>query len=69
VADRDAIQGATQLWKAVEEENARLAGTGRVLVRSSGTEPLVRVMVEAPDEQDCEAVCTRVVELVKRELT
>jgi phosphoglucosamine mutase len=69
VADRDAIQGATQLWKAVEEENARLAGTGRVLVRSSGTEPLVRVMVEAPDEQECEAVCTRLVELVKRELT
>ena len=35
---------------AVDEENAKLEGRGRVLVRPSGTEPLVRVMVEAPDE-------------------
>jgi phosphoglucosamine mutase len=37
-------------------------------VRPSGTEPLVRVMVEAPDEATCEAVCKRLVELVQREL-
>jgi phosphoglucosamine mutase len=39
-----------------------------VLVRPSGTEPLVRVMVEAPSEEECEAVCGRLVELVEREL-
>jgi phosphoglucosamine mutase len=68
VADRGAIEGATEVWSAVDEENAKLEGRGRVLVRASGTEPLVRVMVEAPEEQECEAVCTRLVELVKREL-
>ncbi|MGA9633848.1 MAG: phosphoglucosamine mutase [Solirubrobacterales bacterium] len=68
VADRDAIEGATEVWKAVEAENEKLEGRGRVLVRPSGTEPLVRVMVEAPDEQECQAICDRLVELVRREL-
>ena len=68
VADRGAIEGATELWKAVEDENAKLEGRGRVLVRPSGTEPLVRVMVEAPNEAECEAICDRLVEVVKREL-
>jgi phosphoglucosamine mutase len=56
------------LWSAVEEENAKLHGRGRVLVRPSGTEPLLRVMVEAPDPDECEAVTSRLVELAKREL-
>ncbi len=68
VADRDAIEGATEVWKAVESENEKLEGRGRVLVRASGTEPLVRVMVEAPDEHECEAICDGLVELVRREL-
>jgi phosphoglucosamine mutase len=68
VADRAAIEGATGLWSAVDEENARLEGRGRVLVRASGTEPLLRVMVEAPDEATCDAVCERLVEVAKREL-
>lgn len=68
VADRGAIQGAQGLWGAVDEENARLDGRGRVLVRPSGTEPLVRVMVEAPSEEECEAVCGRLVAVVDREL-
>ncbi len=68
VKDRSAIEGATEVWKAVDEENAKLDGRGRVLVRPSGTEPLVRVMVEAPDEAECEAICKRLVQLVQREL-
>jgi phosphoglucosamine mutase len=68
VADRGAIDGADGLWSAVEEENRRLEGRGRVLVRPSGTEPLLRVMVEAPDEEECEAVTGRLVDLAKREL-
>ncbi|HEX6587048.1 MAG TPA: phosphoglucosamine mutase [Solirubrobacterales bacterium] len=68
VAGRGAIQGAQGLWGAVDEENARLDGRGRVLVRPSGTEPLVRVMVEAPSEEECEAVCGRLVAVVEREL-
>jgi phosphoglucosamine mutase len=68
VADRDAIEGAADVWKAADEENAKLEGRGRVLVRPSGTEPLVRVMVEAPTEDECEAICKRLVELVQRVL-
>jgi phosphoglucosamine mutase len=68
VADREAIAGADAVWSVVEEENRQLKGRGRVLVRASGTEPLVRVMVEAPDEATCEAVCKRLVDLVQREL-
>ena len=53
---------ATGLWEAVGREGARLEGRGRVLVRPSGTEPLVRVMVEAPDEAECEEVLGRLVD-------
>jgi phosphoglucosamine mutase len=68
VADRDAIEGATAVWDAVDRENAALEGRGRVLVRPSGTEPLVRVMVEAPGEDECQTVSNRLVELVNQEL-
>jgi phosphoglucosamine mutase len=69
IADRAAVNGARELWAAVEEENAKLEGRGRVLVRPSGTEPLVRVMVEAPDEAECEAITRRLVEVVESALT
>jgi phosphoglucosamine mutase len=68
IADRDALDGAKGLWAAVEDESARLDGRGRVLVRPSGTEPLVRVMVEAPDETECDEVVERLVQTVEREL-
>jgi len=68
IPDRSAIEGATALWSAVEEENSKLDGRGRVLVRPSGTEPLVRVMVEAPTEDESREVCGRLVALVKSEL-
>jgi phosphoglucosamine mutase len=68
VKDRAAIDGADEVWKAVDEENAKLEGRGRVLVRPSGTEPLVRVMVEAPTEQERDEVCDRLVGIVERVL-
>ena len=68
VRDRAAIDGATKLWSAVERESAALEGRGRVLVRASGTEPLVRVMVEAPTEAECEEVAARLANLVDAEL-
>ncbi len=68
VGDRDKLDGAKAVWDAVERESDGLKDRGRVLVRPSGTEPLVRVMVEAPDEAECEAVAGRLVELVEREL-
>jgi phosphoglucosamine mutase len=69
VRDRGALEGAAAVWEAVEEESGGLEGRGRVLVRPSGTEPLVRVMVEAPDEDECEAVTARLVAVVERDLT
>jgi phosphoglucosamine mutase len=68
IADRGAVDGAAQLWSAVEEENKKLEGRGRVLVRPSGTEPLLRVMVEAPDVGECEAITGRLVDVAQREL-
>ena len=68
VADRDAVADAAAVWEAVEREEAALEGRGRVLVRSSGTEPLVRVMVEAPTDDECEQVCARLVGVVRQEL-
>ena len=68
VADREALAGAASVWSEVEREQAGLEGRGRVLLRPSGTEPLVRVMVEAPTEAEAEAVCERLVTTVRREL-
>jgi phosphoglucosamine mutase len=62
------VGGATAVWEAVEREGAALEGRGRVLLRPSGTEPLVRVMVEAPDEREADEVCARLVEVVRAEL-
>jgi phosphoglucosamine mutase len=68
VADREAIKDAASVWEAVERENAALEGRGRVLLRPSGTEPLVRVMVEAPTDEEAETVCGRLAGLVRDEL-
>jgi phosphoglucosamine mutase len=68
VRDREALHGADAVLAAIRVEDEALAGRGRVLVRPSGTEPLVRVMVEAPTDTEAEQVCDRLVELVRREL-
>jgi phosphoglucosamine mutase len=68
VADRDALDSATGIWEAVEQESKALEGRGRVLVRPSGTEPLVRVMVEAPGEAECEDIAGRLAKTVESEL-
>ncbi|HEU5252982.1 MAG TPA: phosphoglucosamine mutase [Solirubrobacterales bacterium] len=68
VADREAIEGAAAVWEAVERESEALAGRGRVLLRPSGTEPLVRVMVEAPTAEEAEETAQRLADLVRTEL-
>jgi phosphoglucosamine mutase len=68
VADREAVRGATAVWEAVEREDKGLEGRGRVLLRPSGTEPLVRVMVEAPSPEEADEVCQRLVGVVRQEL-
>ncbi len=57
-----------ELREAIEERNAELDGEGRILVRASGTEPVIRVLAEAPDEGAAEALCASIAALVQREL-
>ena len=68
ISNRDALEQASAVWQAVERESDALEGRGRVLVRASGTEPLVRVMVEAPTEEECTEVCARLATLIRQEL-
>jgi phosphoglucosamine mutase len=65
-AERGALPD--DLLAAVEEVNAELDGTGRVLVRPSGTEPVVRVLTEAETAQAAEDLCAKVAALVTHEL-
>jgi phosphoglucosamine mutase len=68
VRDRGALEHAAEVQRAVEAADEELRGRGRVLVRPSGTEPLVRVMVEAPSDEEAEQLCERLVALIEREL-
>ncbi len=63
-ADDDAVVAA-----AVAEEEAVLAGQGRILLRPSGTEPIVRVMVEAPTEEQASGVAERLAHVVRTQLS
>ena len=55
VADRGALDDNQVVWAAVRQAEEALGSRGRVLVRASGTEPLVRVMVEASTEDEAAA--------------
>jgi phosphoglucosamine mutase len=69
--DRSALKAAleaTTVREAIDREQAGLEGRGRVLVRASGTEPLVRVMVEAPNQQETDDVCSRLSAAVEQVL-
>jgi phosphoglucosamine mutase len=52
----------------VDRTNAELGERGRILVRPSGTEPVVRVLAEAEDESEAASLCARIAALVRREL-
>jgi phosphoglucosamine mutase len=68
VGDRDALARSSVVRDAISSEQAALDGRGRVLVRPSGTEPVVRVMAEAPTEAECEAVIGRLASTIELEL-
>jgi len=65
--DRDRAATSGPLAEAIAAAEARLAGSGRVLVRPSGTEPLVRVMVEAPEQALAEEVAAGIAAVVRRD--
>ncbi len=68
VPNTELLAGAEAVWSAVAQEEARLGDAGRVLLRPSGTEPLVRVMVEASGEGVAEEIAQRLSSLVGFEL-
>ncbi|MFF2753592.1 phosphoglucosamine mutase [Psychrobacillus sp. NPDC058041] len=68
VTDKHAVTQNEKVAAIISEVEAEMAGNGRVLVRPSGTEPLVRVMVEAATEEECENYVNRIVEVVIAEM-
>lgn len=66
--DKTKVDSNPALAAIVAEAEAELAATGRVLLRASGTEPLVRVMVEAADEGSAQSWADRIARVVQQEL-
>ncbi|GHH78590.1 phosphoglucosamine mutase [Streptomyces sulfonofaciens] len=66
--DRSRVATSAELAAAVADAEQELGGTGRVLLRPSGTEPLVRVMVEAADSYQARSVAARLADAVKSAL-
>ncbi|MDD4710911.1 MAG: phosphoglucosamine mutase [Eubacteriales bacterium] len=67
VTDRDEAMQNEVFQNAIEEVTAALGDTGRLLVRKSGTEPLLRVMVEAPTEELCQEHVNRMLDALKEQ--
>jgi phosphoglucosamine mutase len=65
-ASLDAAMSHSSVQSAIAREDEALSGRGRVLVRASGTEPLIRVMVEAPSSEETDQVCARLAEAVRQ---
>jgi phosphoglucosamine mutase len=68
VTDKYHVTDNEKVKAVIEEVEVEMAGNGRILVRPSGTEPLVRVMAEAPSVELCESYVERIVTVVKEEM-
>lgn len=64
VIDKDRVINHSHIQDEIDKVEKDMAGDGRVLVRPSGTEPLIRVMVEAPTEEACERYANQVVKII-----
>ena len=68
VWNREGLEDATDVWDAVRAAEQAMGETGRVLVRASGTEPLVRVMVEAQTDEEARTHADAIAEAVRRSI-
>lgn len=68
VSDTGGLDGAAAVWEQIDAESARLGESGRILVRPSGTEPVIRVMVEASTAALCNEVCDKIAATVAETL-
>lgn len=67
VKTKDGWEDNEAIKKAIADGEAELGESGRVLVRPSGTEPLIRVMAEGPDQGQLDIICNRIADIVKKE--
>lgn len=67
VSDKEAAMNNQNVLKAIADKEASLEGEGRILVRPSGTEPVIRVMAEAPDDETCKKVVDEIIDVLKSE--
>jgi phosphoglucosamine mutase len=68
VADKGKVMENEKVKAVIQEVEAEMNGNGRVLVRPSGTEPVVRVMAEAPTEEDCRNYVERIASVIREEM-
>jgi phosphoglucosamine mutase len=68
VGSRDALAGAEELWSEVQAVEGSLGDDGRVLLRASGTEPVVRIMVEATEASVAQRTAEAIADAVRRHL-
>lgn len=68
VTDKHGVTENEKVQEVIKEVEAEMAGNGRILVRPSGTEPLVRVMAEAPTIEECTRYVDRIVAIVRTEM-
>ena len=67
VASKDGWEKNEAIAAAIRAGEEELGGDGRILVRPSGTEPLIRVMAEGPDQAQLEAICRCIADVVRKE--
>ena len=68
VTDKNEVMESATVSEAIQQAEAKLAGSGRVLVRPSGTEPLVRVMVEAATPEEALSYAQEIANVIQQEL-
>ena len=66
VADKPAARNDADVIQATKEIEKELGENGRILIRESGTEPVIRVMVEADSEQLCDKYVDRIIDILKK---